>query len=158
MRFSNISQAHTCPLILITIKRIDFLLSFYISSKVFQEEVLIVVGDEGFVNFSTFSLSIWNRTVNKGINDTTNDWVIFINCTRVVIVTCIVFINFVLVHTEDDNILIANFVLDFNVGTVKCRQGNSTSHHEFHVWCTRCFFRSQWNLLRDICCWNDKFC
>ena len=67
------------------------------------------------------------------------------------------FINFVLVHTEDDNILIAYFVLDFNVGTVKCCQGNSTSHHEFHVWGTRCFFRSQWDLFRDICCWNDKF-
>ena len=48
--------------------------------------------------------------------------------------------------------------MDFHIGSIICTDGQSTIEHEFHVTSTRGFFRSQGNLLRNICCWNDETC
>ena len=66
--------------------------------------------------------------------------------------------NRLTVLSKDVDVFIAYQFVNFHVGTVIGTDGQGTVQHEFHVTSTGRLLRSQGNLLRNICCRNDKAC
>ena len=58
-------------------------------------------------------------------------------------------------HTEDECVLLTNFLNDLYVCTVHGSKCRSTVQHELHVTCTGSLFTCSRNLLGNICCCKD---
>ena len=77
----NICQTNPSPLLLITIETTNLLLSLNVRMEVFQQEVFVIVLNQGFIDFHTFTLNVWNGAINKTVNYSVDDWIIFIEVT-----------------------------------------------------------------------------
>ena len=59
-------------------------------------------------------------------------------------------------HTEDECVLLTNFLNDLYVCTVHGSKCRSTVQHELHVTCTGSLFTCSRNLLGNICCCKNQ--
>ena len=42
-------------------------------------------------------------------------------------------------HTEDENVVFTDCIVNFNICTVHCAEGDCTVNHKFHITGTACF-------------------
>ena len=60
-------------------------------------------------------------------------------------------------HAEEEHIVIAYCLVNFNVSTVESTECKSTVDHKLHITCTACFSTCKRNLLTDICGGHKSF-
>ena len=81
----------------------------------------------------------------------------------VVIIPCLVALGLIELHdlfrflSEDVDIVIANQLVNLDIRAILCSQRDGSIQHELHVAGSRCFLRSEGDLLGDVRCRNDLF-
>lgn len=66
-------------------------------------------------------------------------------------------LNFLDSRTKNEDILITNFFVNFNIGSVHGSDDKSSIHNKLHIRSSRRLCSRSWNVLREFSSWDDNF-
>ena len=130
-----------------------------LQDKVDIRTVSVRAGEQGVINVAE-TLRIIRRVeaVDQLHEHAANLLIRIEDIHRVVAAVLLVVNDLVRRHTEDERIVLADFVHNLDVCAVHRTEGRCAVQHELHVRSAGRLLTCGRNLLRDICCRKDNLC
>ena len=150
----NIDDARMTPLRMIPIALGDFLLSLAIGFEVLEDEVFIVLIEEGRIEHAEVFAT--DGAVDESIHEAADVGVAAVHLPRRVAAVDVVIHDFISPQAEDDAVFVADLLVDFDVGPVQGPQGDGPVHHELHVARPRRFLAGCRNLFAHVGCREEE--